>query len=259
MRALVDAIRELKSNLMAMAIFRTMVDSILASAIAYLVVTLTDMRIIVVLFVGVCYFAYRLTQELDKINYKNVEHKTPALNERLTTAVDYISSQNPIALELKMEVTGAMKEVRTSDYISSRKIINKSALILVFLFASLAYTSLNFDLGAKIPAIKKISRPSSFFKGQYEGVKAPDYELGDPNELFGDASIAKLTGKTITLELNPLATDVDISRLKKEEKKSFLPSDIPDVIAVSDIAFAGDIPAQSQDTVKRYFDLIEAT
>ncbi|PIN68167.1 hypothetical protein COV94_06010, partial [Candidatus Woesearchaeota archaeon CG11_big_fil_rev_8_21_14_0_20_57_5] len=251
-----EALTELRQSLWAMALANTAVDALLVASGAYLATVVAGLPPWIALAVALGYFPQRLRQERAGMSYQAVEAKTVRLRERLSTAVDNLSRENFVAKELRSDVTKDMRGIQTGDFLDTRRVMVKSSIMIVLLLCSIVYSSFSLSIADALAPIMAKARGAHTFKGLYDTSGNVSFEQGD-EDIFGESSMAKLSGKSISLELAPMATAVDITQLNPEQAKRFTSTEIPQVEASADGAYRSSIPADQEETVRKYFDLIE--
>jgi hypothetical protein len=197
------------------------------------------------------YFVYSFPRAYKKkVNYENVENKVPILNEQLRTSADNVDKEYEIVKSLHKDVVRKMKHINTSHFINFNKAGYRLLFVAILSFSIIALAAADvkfLDFKEVVSDVRKIT------SGQPSILSDIDPGTGEETDIFGEESIAQLGTNELNLEINPMASEIDINDIKDVEKKEFS-SNFPDEIsAKSDSSYDDKIPKEHKDIVKRYF------
>ena len=190
-----------------------------------------------------------------------VEQKVPELNEKLRTAADNIKVNNDITNDLKTEVVHEMKKVKTTLFIDLEGVGVRvfSIAIIAFIIVILSFLNLTFDFQFA-PAIQN---PISYVRDRvFTQTVAPNatmaYTAGNMSNVYGNkTALVKLGDEEISLEVNPLQSELNFDELSEAETKNFNPPVYPKEIYTSyDASYTEKIAKKNQAVVKSYFEQI---
>jgi len=236
-------------------IFRTIIDTIVIFLAGYLILSLfyVDTGIAyVIAFVYLVFVGYIRYKE-DKA--KMIEKKYTALDEKLRTAIDNVTLENPIVEELQKEVVNDLQNVKISKFIGERGISYKVLLAVILAFLILVLASFDFYL-INIDMIPK--KIGSYLVG---GNESGGDGIGDllragkdtREDIYGEESVAALGDKELEIEIRPVSQDIIMRDIKDAEEKEFIETFPSEITATSTEALEENIPMDQQELVKEYF------
>ena len=254
------AIREVKSSVQTILLFNSFVDSLLFFLIVVLVLKLVNVKWYYSFVAFVPYFVLHTRNAVKSAKLKLVEQKVPVLEEQLITAADHTRESNQVLEELNDDVLKHMKSVHTSYFFSFGRLMRQVCIMSILAFVIIGLASANVylvDFKQTMSELKELSTSTKFYEVD-EGQLS--FEEGQNlSEILGDKNIAELGSEVIDLEINPILSDIDISKIHEPEEHDFrnvVPSNIE---AVSDVSFEESIPKNYQRIVKNYFRQISKT
>lgn len=190
-----------------------------------------------------------------------VEKKVPELNEKLRTAADNIKVNNEITNDLKTEVTREMKKVKTTLFIDLEGVGVRvfSIAIIAFIIVILSFLDLTFDF----QFAPVIQNPINYVRERvFTQAIAPNasmtYIEGNMSNAYGNkTALIKLGDEQLSLEVNPLQSELNFDEVSEAETKNFNPPVYPKEIYTSyDASYTEKIAKKNQAVVKSYFEQI---
>jgi len=253
MKPIADAIQEVRQVLRLTGIFGCIIDSIvvfLFSMLVFVLIALPWYYSFVPLLVYAPIHTYR---NLKTRGLAYAEGTTPELNEQLRTVADNIEKENSVVDELNAEVLHKMKKMQTSSFLSFGRMTRELIFISILSFAIIASSAFNvkfLDFHQTIDDLKKIKPFQEYDLG--EEIFYTENETLD--DILGNASLGKLGTDQLNLQINPVMSDIDISKVKPPEKREFSQGNTPrEISAQTDVAFQETIPKGYQKIVQSYF------
>ncbi len=246
-----DALKELKNVLTAVTIFDVLFNTIIIFLLFYLGLMLITVNPLLSLVPTGLYFAYFFPRAYKKkVRYQEVENKVPVLNEQLRTVADNTDKQYEIVQELNKDVLRKIKHVSTSHFINFNKAGYRLLFIAILSFGiiALAAADVKFvDFKDVVSDVRRVMEPKSSILSDV------DPGTGEETDIFGEESIAQLGTNELNLEINPLASEIDINDINDVEKKDFSSTFPDEISARSDSSYDDKIPKEHKEIVKRYF------
>mgnify|MGYP001573512604 FL=1 len=255
MKPIHAALQELKTTVLTMVVCNALIDSFVIFLLFVLVFILLNIYWYVSLFPFMIYAVIHTLTLVKYTKYEFLEKKLPFLHEQLRTVADNINLDNDVINSLNVDVLRKMREVKTSVFLKFGKISSRivTLVILSFLIIFTSATNTKFldtpkfieDLGKKAPLPFEATEGTSQFLTNETGA------------LYGNKSIAELGYKEVQLYINPVQSDLDISRVKDPEKHDFQSNYAPREIKASvDASLQEDLPKNYYKVVKNYFSQI---
>ena len=195
--------------------------------------------------------AYRGRKNL---TYHYVEEKVPELKEQLITAADNIDKEYEIVESLNKDVLQHMKKTMISYFFSFGKLTRELFLLFVVAFLIIGASAYNVRFLDTYEAVQEIKNFKAFKDYEVEE-SFLEYEEGNPEEdnIYGEKSIAELGDEQLLLELNPIKSDADISKMEEPEHRKFRSTIPTEIMASTDASYEESIPKGYQKIVKSYF------
>lgn len=245
------ALKELKGVLVAVTIFDVLFNTIAIFLFFYLLLMLITVNPMYSLAPTALYFAVFFPRAYKKkVNLEEVENKVPILNEQLRTSADNISKPYPIVQSLHEDVLRKMRHVNTSAFINFNKTGYRLLLVALLSFGiiSLAAADVKFiDFNKVVSDVKRMtSQTPSIFSDVDPGA-------GEETDIYGEESIAELGTNELNLEINPMASEIDINDIQDVQKREFISTFPEEIAAKSDSSYDDNIPKEHKEIVKRYF------
>ena len=250
------ALSELKYFLLVFDFVSIFINSLLFFFIGFfLSVLLRFSWLYSFLFFLVAFFAYAyLTFSENRLSY--VESKVPGLREILRTASDNVEKDNFVVNLLKADVLERLKGLPTSAFVDMRNLWMKTLSIILFSFGILilSFFHVSFDYQVLLPDVgEDIGEPLGDLEKVYDLSLA--YDTGNLSDILGNKSLAALGDEELFLEVDPLASELDISQVEDVGPGDF--GDIPqfpkEIYTSYGSSFSDEIPKENQEIVKNYF------
>ena len=245
------ALKELKDVLTAVTVFDVLFNTIVIFLFFYLALMLMTINPFYSLIPTIAYFAYFFPRSYKKkVRYQEVEEKVPVLNEQLRTAADNTDKEYEIVKELNKDVMRKMKHVHTSHFINFNKAGYRLLFVAILSFGIIALAAADvrfLDFNEVVSDVKRAMEPKSNILSDI------DPGTGEETDIFGEESIAQLGTNELNLQINPVASEIDINDIKDVEKKEFSSTFPDEISARSDSSYDDKIPKEHKEIVKRYF------
>jgi hypothetical protein len=258
MKIIKSALDELKNSLLFLSLFNSFIDSLVFFLIMIFFVLFLPISWYWALLPSGLFLIINSWRKIKAIKLKDVEEKVPVLYEQIRTAADNIDRDNAMVQSLNQDVIKKMKKVRTSYFLNFNKLSIKMVLIAVFSFFIILFSSFNVQLPDIGDILENIRMPG-FISDRERALQEQEALLVESeHDIYGESSIAELGDKELELEIKPIASELDLSKVKEVEEREFK-SEFPiEIYATADASFDDNIPKENQKIVKNYFNGIRA-
>ncbi|MBW3002210.1 hypothetical protein KY338_03565 [Candidatus Woesearchaeota archaeon] len=250
-----QALRELKLTLLQVNILTWFLDTLVVFLVSNLAFFLLTLPLLYALIPTGIYAIVHGYHGRKKVTYKHVEEKVPELKEQLITAADNTDKEYEIVESLNKDVLKGMKHTMTSYFFSFGKLSRELFLLFVVAFLIIGASAYNvrfLDTHKAIQEVKEFARNSKEYEID-ETLLAFEEGNPDEDEIYGEKSIAELGNEQLQLELNPIKSDADISKVKEPEHRKFRSTVPTEIAASTDASYEESIPKGYQKIVKSYF------
>ncbi len=259
-KPILAALKEVRSAVSQITVFTALLDTLVVFLICALVLILITLPWWYALFPAVLYGALHTYRNVKKRkNLAYVEEKVPELQEQLITVADNTDKENAIVASLQQDVLRGMRAIKTSYFLSfgrlARELITLAVVsILIITVSAHGVKFLDFrnvikdlgDLGKGAGAYDLSNASLEFMENMSE-------------DIYGNKSIEELGNDELQLQLSPVLSDIDISKVNPPESKEFKSSLPQEIKATTDVSFQESIPKGYQRIVKSYFREIAKT
>jgi len=247
------ALREVKSAILQVVIFNSLLDTLVVFTLALLGITILTLPIGYALLITLIYGIVHTWGNVREVRFSKIEEKVPALKEKLITAADNYKVKNEVVTQLCEEVLEHMKEIQTSAFLNFGKVTREIVIMAVASFIIIGSAAFNVQFFDLPNAVKEI-REFEPFKEYDVNEELLEYEESQNlSEILGEESITELGQQQLDLELNPLKSDVDIGKVRDPEERNFKEVPPSEIKAASGGSYEEDIPREYQRIVKTYF------
>jgi len=253
MKNFIKVIKEINRTLNFLIFFESLLNSVVFFLIVYFLLSLVNLYPISAIIPAIVYFISRMYFNMRIDKNKSVESKYEPLKEKLRTAVDNYTEDNPVVNELQEDVVNDLKKVGLSSFINAKqvsfKILSVVFLSFIILFATasnLYIVDLNKFLSGIPDAIK-----------QANAKKASSSQLGEINEsddIYGKSKLAVLGDNKIDIKIMPVSFEVSVSEEGDAERKQFDEIFPSEAGIEQSSSYEEDIPEEQQELVKSYFN-----
>jgi hypothetical protein len=223
---LARALLEIKKVIISITIVDSLIESLIVFLVAVLFLTQFEMSWGYAVVPAIIYYVYRTMKLILKRDLVLVESKVPELNEKLRTAADNIGRSNEIIDSLNRDVLGLMRKVKTSYFISFGGLLKKVIVLFIVSIIIIFVSALNVKLIDLKNVLDDIRDDGS---GAYFMAVENESELITNGDIYGDEEIIELGKEELDLEVNLVASDINIDEFKETEYKEFssnFPGDI---------------------------------
>jgi len=266
MNSFKNAIADVRNTLNKLIIFDTAINSILLFLILLLILSLFNLPLIYPIVISLLYFAYVLRKRLTLSKIRLVEQKYHNLDEKLRTAAEHATEENPVVKELHEEVLHDLRKVEESAFISERKIYVKSITIvalsfLILLLSPITFGILDFNFNL---VDEQQQEAEDTFGGSQSGSSKIRFAVGTEDtglrkaseDIYGEPTIAKLGDDEIKIRIRPAGTELSIREIQEADLPDFSESYPSEIQAVAAESYEEDIPKEDLELVKNYFNTL---
>lgn len=229
-------------------------DALVVFTIAFLLFSLINLPWYAAFIVLLLYGGIHTYNAVTRLTFKVVETKVPTLNERLRTAADNLDKDNEIMQSLNDEVLKLLKDVKTSYFLSFGRLTRQLMVLAILSFIIIGTAAYNVKL-IDYTKVTSFLEKSLTTLTDYE-IKPEDIIFKEENnsqDIFGNKSIATLGTKELNLQINPVMSDIDITKQKDRKPQEFQEVAPKEISATIDKAYGESIPKGYQKIVKSYF------
>ena len=229
-------------------------DSLVVFIIAFLLFSLINLPWYASFLALIIYGGIHTYNAITRLSFTAVESKVPTLRERLSTAADNLDKDNEITQGLNEEVLKLLKDVKTSYFLSFGRLTRQLMVLAILSFLIIGTAAYNVRL-------IDYTKITSYIEQSLSSL--PDYELNPESlifkeenqskDIFGNKTIAALGTKELNLQINPVLSDVDITKQKERKPQEFQEVAPREISATTDKAYGESIPKGYQKIVKSYF------
>jgi len=260
MQVVEKALRELKRVMYILDFSNILLNSLIIFLFILLITTIFEFDWKFSVYFSVSYLLFSSIRSFFINKFNIVEAAVPELNEQIRTVADNITKTNPIIDDLKKDVIKNMHKVKTSYFIDFNNLAIKLIILccFAFLIVLLAFINVRFESAdfGKIGGIFGIGGIHTS-GGNLTDI---DFEFmeGNLSSILGNnKSLAELGNRELSLLINPLESDIDLSKRKDAEYADYHPPNFPKEIYTSyDAAYSDKIAKQNQKVVRDYFERI---
>src|SRR3989338_4514618 len=206
MKQFPSVIKEVNRTLNEIILFENIVNTTLVFLVFYLVLSLFDFTPMYALVPAVAYLGFYTYVSLSSSKSRLVKSKYEPLREKLRTAADNMNLDNPIAEELKYEVTSEIKNVSLSMFINPRSISYKIFAVMALSFMIIFATTLNL----KVLELAKQKVPSIFEKSLKGIGNMEATQLNTSSDIYGKNDVAKLGDNELNIRIKPIDFKVNV-------------------------------------------------
>lgn len=260
-KAIIAALKETKSAVTQIAVFTSLIDTLVVFLTSILALILTALPWWPALIIAIAYGSIRTARMVKR--YQNpalVEEKVPELSEQLTTVADNLDKENLLVLSLQQDVLHKMRAIKTSYFLSfgrlARELITLTVTAILIITAA-AYQVQFLDVKNMLKDLGELGEGP---KGPYElAGEGLEFIENISEDIYGNKSIAELGADELQLQLTPVLSDIDIGKVKPPEEREFTSTMPTEIKATTDVSFQETIPKGYQRIVKSYFREIAKT
>jgi ABC-type multidrug transport system fused ATPase/permease subunit len=260
-RPIVNALHELRNTIKKIVLCSCLLDSFIIFMFCLLILALVSVEWYFALIPALIYSVIHTKNYLKKTdNFRYAEQKVPELKEKIITVADNLSRDNPIIAGLNEDVLKGMHLIRTSYFFSFSRLTRELITLTVLSFLIIGVSAYGVRFIDFRGVIDEIGDLRVFNKGKYDvNADLLEYEENLSEDIYGDKSIAILGNEELKLQLNPVLSDVDISKVQDPEHRKFRSVVPREISARTDSSFEDSIPKDYHKIVKTYFREITKT
>ncbi|MBN1644432.1 hypothetical protein JW851_00130 [Candidatus Woesearchaeota archaeon] len=259
-RPIANALNELKKAVFEITFSVCWLDCLIVFMLCLLIFKLISVAWYLSVIPALLYSVIHVRNRIKKAaRFSYIEEKVPELKEKISTVADNLSRDNPVIQELNKDVLAGMHLIRTSYFFSFSRLTREllTLAILAFLVTGVSAYDVQFINFNKV--IDEVG-DLRVFKGKYDiNEELLAYEENLSEDIYGNKSVAILGNEELKLQINPVLSDVDISKIEDPRKRTFRSSLPKEISAQTDASFEDSIPKDYQTIVKNYFKDITKT
>ncbi len=249
-KPVVSALKELKKVLFEMGIFASLVDSLLVLLAFVLVFMLILVPWYYALIPFAVYFCFHHIRKLKEASLPYVEGKFPDLKEQLITVADNTDKENEVVQRLNSEVLHKMKVIKTSSFLTFPRLYREIIVMTFLSFIIIGISAYNIHLLNYKDLLGRGELKIGDYNVDEQGLA---FEEGNEEDILGEESIAELGNKELVLQINPVLSDVDLTKIEDVKEREFSKKKPTEIAPTTDSSYEESIPKNYQDIVKRYF------
>ncbi|MEM2916160.1 MAG: hypothetical protein QXT19_02275 [Candidatus Woesearchaeota archaeon] len=259
-KPIILALKEVRSAVSQITLFNAVLDTLVVFMICALVLILISVQWWYALVPALLYGGIHTYRRLRKHrNLAYVEEKVPELKEQLITVADNTEKENVIVQSLQQDVLRGMKAIKTSYFLSfgrlTRELITL-AVVSIFIVAVSAHGIKFLDFRETLRDLGKLGEGAGEYALTGEGL---EFVENMSEDIYGNKTIEELGNDEIQLQLSPVLSDIDISKVLPPETREFKSTLPEEIKATTDVSFQESIPKGYQRIVKSYFREIAKT
>ncbi len=259
-KPIIHALREVRSAVSQITLFNAILDTLVVFLICVLALILITLPWWYALIPSLIYGSIHTCRRLKKHkNMAYVEEKVPELSEQLTTVADNTDKENAIVISLQQDVLRGMRAIKTSYFLSfgrlARELITLAVVSILIITVS-AHGIKFLDFRETLRDLGKLGEGAGEYGLTGEGL---EFIENMSEDIYGNKTIAELGNDEIQLQLSPIMSDIDISKVQPPETKEFKSTLPEEIKATTDVSFQESIPKGYQRIVKSYFREIAKT
>jgi len=272
MKGFFPVVSEVKNTLRQIALFDTVMNSLIMFLAVYCVLSLFNLFPYVSIIPAVIYFIVKVNRNLKNVKLINVEKMYPGLFEKLITAADTVKEDNLIVQKLREDVVTKLRKVKVSSFIDAGTLSLKIVLICLLFFLTIFVTSLNIHVLNLNDAISGTDINFQF-KGYVwdlfgigggdnldDGAASENESEGAGNasfeDIYGEMSVATLKGRKLEMSFDLQEGSDDFKNIKDIEDKSFNEFPPEEIVPTPADYDESIVPKEQQKLIKDYFEQI---
>lgn len=197
------------------------------------------------------YLLVHVWSGMKRTTLEHIENKVPSLKEKLRTAADNMDKDNEITRSLAEDVVKAMKEIKSSYFIKFGSLTSRVLMLIITSFILIFASAQNVFFVDAGDIFSKVRSG----QGGYEILEdLLGYQENKSLEsIMGNKSIAELGYEKIDLKIDPVESDVDISKIRDPEDKAFKSSSAREIGGSQDESYEEKYSKNYQKIVQNYF------
>ncbi|MBW2976558.1 hypothetical protein KY347_03880 [Candidatus Woesearchaeota archaeon] len=255
MRNFIKVIKEINGTLNFLIVFETILNTAIFFLVVYFLLSLVNLFPVTAAIPAAIYFVMRLYANSRRDKRLIVEGKYAPLKEKLRTAADNVTEENPVVNELEEEVISDLRHVGLSSFIQTRQISYKILATILLSFAIVFATQQNLYI---VDLTKFLSNLPEFLENLDPIRRADNAALGEINEsedIYGESKLAVLGNEEIDIRIKPVNYEVNVREEGDVEEKQFdeiFPSEVN--IEQTSAFEEAERSEEEQQLVKNYFN-----
>ncbi len=259
-KPIISALKELRGAVTQITLFNALLDTLVVFLICALVLILITLPWWYALFPALIYGGIHTFRNIKKRqNLAYVEEKVPELEEQLITVADTTEKDNPIVLSLQQDVLKGMRSIKTSYFLSFSRLTRELitlAIVSILIITVSAHGVKFLDFRDVLKDLGDLGKGAGEYELTGEGL---EFIENMSEDIYGNKSIEELGNDELQLQLSPVLSDIDISKVSPPESREFKSSMPQEIQATTDVSFQESIPKGYQRIVKSYFREIAKT
>jgi len=209
--------RELKFEVIKIAVFRAFLNSLIFMLIIAIIFSFLSVSIVYAVVLALIFFFMNVYLYYASVSLKKIEDANPEVREMLRTAKDTLEEDGIMIRALHQDLLKKAKKIYSGNLISYKHFMMKLGIIGVLLVATIFIATLHFDVHDIDIPLDKLRFDRRFTQLSDVTVDLNDVSLEDSDDIYGDARIAKLGNELLQLEMNPSMSELDLNNIKDAE------------------------------------------
>ncbi|MBI2546356.1 hypothetical protein HYV81_04200 [Candidatus Woesearchaeota archaeon] len=262
MKYFTRVIQEIRSVLNALALFETLLDVLLVFLLFFAVFTFVGVSVLFAFIPASFALVVLLHHRMSRNKLLAVEQKYPVLKEKLRTAADNITEENPVVNELHEDIVSELRNVEASSFINMAAFSYKIMIALLLSMSLVVAAQYQVDLDFKKvlfenPLIDYIKKNQEANREVNRGpIRIEGF--GEASEIMGgDANIIRKGSDALEVLIDTPGYELNLQDVQdREEDIDTFPSELCYQTAEGCEAaesFNENIPKENTDLIKKYF------
>jgi len=260
MKYFIRVIQEIRSVLNTLAIFDTVLNTLLIFMLFFALFTFFGINVLYALVPAVLYLVIAIHRKLKTNKLLVVEQKYPVLREKLRTAADNLGAENPVVNELHEEIVSELKNVEATSFINMSFVSYRILLALILgvgiVIAAQYQVSLDYQkLIFENPLVNyiKTNQEANRAVGNFKVLG-----FGSESEILGEEiSLAKRGEDKLEFFIDASGYEINLKNQGEDrEDIDTFPSEIcyqTQTGCEAAESFNENIPKENTDLIKKYF------
>lgn len=236
---------ELYYEVFKIAFLHSLLDALLVLLALLTLGFVLNVNDYVAVALSIIIFIVDLIIRMRLVKLKYIEEQNPQIKEILRTARDNYDQDNYMVRAMFEDLVDRMRSVSPGSIVKVPEILIKSVIICLLMVGTIFIASNNYHISQETFHFN----PADFFSrptGKPMKFYGVVFNESDEN-IYGEARLAKLGVRNITLSINPSANRIDFSEVKPPEEKEFEEGAFPgEVRAVADTPSEERLPKEAK-------------
>lgn len=254
MHDFVAKVREIRGVVIRIRVFYFILDAFSLLLFSILLSLLFGLPLPYAIAPVLFYAAWVLWKKLDVL--EELAARYDYLGKRLRAAYDNREEDNLVMRHLSAEVSAGLSKVRYSSFLSHRKALIRvlTPVVLSFAIVSTAFADIE-SLTVSLPMLQLREAPEAGLISPGD-MGAREILRGNVSSILGNASVARIEGREVELELHPMGGELRVRRWEEEKRFAGSPEGVPELEPSGDLPES--IPEKYEEVIRGYFEKLAA-